>query len=252
VPIHSLHAQSSATAATVHPTSRIGAASPGRPSPIGGSSPSISVLGKALAEAVQRAEKRDKESSPAELKALAERTGRNVFDGDWQRGGDIGGVERPKGSDAARAKFSDDVTAFVKRHASLSNPAQIEKENPLAGLDMTALSAIKYDESGAFTLSERRAAALEWNTQYFEWQKQVCARSASDTTEESISNTRKSVLDYLNDLPAIEKTFFAEGYLDRLHSLIASSEMPDSPIDVASPTMTSLLRWRGVAGQAPY
>jgi len=138
VPIHSLHAQSSATAATVHPASRIGAASPGRPSSIGGSSPSISVLGKALAEAVQRAEKRDKESSPAELKALAERTGRNVFDGDWQRGGDIGGVE------------------------------------------------------------------------------------------------------HLNDLPAIEKTFFAEGYLDRLHSLIASSEMPDSPIDVASPTMTSL------------
>lgn len=248
MPIHSLHAQSSAAAATVHPASRIGAASPGRPSSIGGSSPSISVLGKALAEAVQRAEKRDKESSPAELKALAERTGRNVFDGDWQRGGDIGGVERPKGADAARVGLSENVDVFMERfNASWQSPS-IRQDNPFFGSDRAALVAIQYDDSGAFTVNERRAAFIESNRQYSEWAEQACAKGSKEhASTGKLTNFLKDVLLYFDAMPAIEKAIAPNGYAERLRERAESSESPDSSFAMQQPTMLRLLRWLGIA-----
>ena len=210
---------------------------------------SMSTLGKTLADAVQRAEERDNGMSQRELRALAERIDHKVFEGDWRIGWETLAAQKPKDADEARIELSRNVTDFMKQfNAVAGRGPTIRNANPFYGVDMAALSAIQYDDSGAFTVNERRAALIEWNRQDYEWAVQVCARiTTARSRNESLGPIYKDILESYSALPPIQRAILPEGYMDRLRSLVESSEKADAARPPEHPTMPLLLRWLGIA-----
>lgn len=209
----------------------------------------MSSWSKAVSGAVQRAEARDISASINELRALADRAYRRVFEGNWRDGWEKLAAEIPDNADPERVAFSKKVTAFMDRRTTLSDPQRINLENPFLGLDMHALSAIKYDESGAFTTNERRAAALERSRQYREWSIQTHINSKAERQQTgSRMQTNAETLAYYESCPPIERAQFPDGYLDLLRSRSLPSARTDCSTDDTPPMMLSLLmRWMLIA-----
>jgi hypothetical protein len=209
----------------------------------------MSTLGKTLADAVQRAEERDNGMSQRELRALAERIDHKVFEGNWRIGWETLAAQKPKDADEARIELSRNVTDFMKQfNAVAGRGPTIRNANPFYGVDMAALSAIQYDDSGAFTVNERRAALIEWNRQDYAKGLEVCARvTAAMSRNEPLGPIYKDLLDYYSMLPPIERSVLPEGYVDRLRSLVPASENTDAARTPEHRTMPLLLRWLGDA-----
>lgn len=207
--------------------------------------PNISAWGKALSSAHERAIERDQRLTPSELKELAKRIDRKVIDGDWSENWASLALERPEPADAGRIKLSQDVTDFMRQFNAVSGRGtSIRNENPFLGLDRDTLLAIRYDESGAFTTNERRAAFIEANRQYSAWAEDVCKRLATARScNESVLPIYGEILDYYEALSPIEAVFVPNDYIERLRDLVNSPERPDFRPDDPRRIMPLLLQW---------
>ena len=114
----------------------------------------------------------------------------------------------------ARAK---QATAYVNSAASRSG----SEKNPFAGLSREQLSNIAYDDSGTYTINERRAASYEADIQEEAWRVKVCAQAMDEYNGTGkLTNFFKSVLDHYKGLPAIEQAQYPNDYASDLESKI--------------------------------
>ena len=120
-------------------------------------------------------------------------------------------AQLPQPDDKASAKSATAATEFVNGKGS----------NPFAGLSREQLSTISHDESGTFTINERRAAATQAYREESAWRQQVVSQAMQE-----YNNTGKmtkffgSVLDHFNTLPPLEQATYPENYASDLQAKI--------------------------------
>ena len=119
--------------------------------------------------------------------------------------------EVPEPNDDTSAKSAASATAFVDRKGP----------NPFAGLSRDQLATIAHDESGTFTVNERRAAFTQAYEEEEAWRIQVVAAAIREY-EQSGKMTKffGSVLDHFEALPELEKATYPDNYADDLRAKI--------------------------------
>ena len=170
-----------------------------------GSTPStVSTLARQLSEAAAHAEARDAGLSNQELGEKASVLLAQLM------GEDDSGL--PDTDDPERLARADQANRFISGSAS----------NPFTGLPRNQLSLIAYDDSGTFTLNERRAAWAQAKIEEQAWRQHVAAQARNEYSHTGKLTTFFSqVRDHHDGLPAIERAQYPEDYAGKLQELIA-------------------------------
>jgi hypothetical protein len=177
----------------------------------------ISTLARQLADSAARAEKRDSTLSRSELadKAkvlLSQIEGDTYFLNKAKHDSEV-----PKTDDPALLARAKQATAYVNSAASGSSSGK----NPFAGLSREQLANITYDDSGTYTVNERRAASYEAAIQEEAWRVKVLAQGTTEYNDTGkLTNFFTSVLDHYKGLPAIEQAQYPKDYASDLESKI--------------------------------
>ncbi|WP_165840824.1 hypothetical protein, partial [Pseudomonas sp. SDI] len=158
----------------------------------------VSSLAQQLSNAAARAEV---ENAGLDFAGLAEKA-KHIVDqltssaNNEQRDADLPDTDDPQLLDRAH-KATDFVHGFGR--------------NPFKGMSRDQLALITYDESGSFTLNERRAAWKEANSQEEAWRIQV-----TQAAQEEYHNTGKQTvlatecLRHFDSLPVMEQVLYPE------------------------------------------
>ena len=119
----------------------------------------------------------------------------------------------PQTDDPARLELGKKSLEYA---ISLHQSPPGNASNPFAGMARNDLSAVVYDDSGTYTMAERYAASAELRMQdeaYFS------SLSAKLTNGGDNRDFFKSILDYFDDLPPVEKAAYPDGHRDSIDSL---------------------------------
>ncbi|MCF5469234.1 hypothetical protein GIV70_23380 [Pseudomonas syringae] len=120
-------------------------------------------------------------------------------------------AEVPQSNDPDRLERAKNATEFVNGSGN----------NPFSGMSRDQLSLIAYDESGDFTVNEKKSAWLESYRQERIWRQQVVAEgSAEYSATGKLTDFYTSVLDHYKELPAIEQSQYPSSYETRLQGWI--------------------------------
>ncbi|MGE8323881.1 MAG: hypothetical protein ACN6OX_12475 [Pseudomonas sp.] len=176
----------------------------------------ISSLAEALSAAAERADLRDSQMSRNDLAALAARIRERLFGLGYEFGKVAHDAEIPDTEDPEWLVRATQATDFVNGKAG----------NPFAQLSQEQLSLIAYDEGGAFTVNERKAAAMETSRRYCEWSVYICDNiSAERKTSGSSEQGLQEILSYYRSLPAIEEARFGN------YEVVMMTQLSSSEID---------------------
>jgi hypothetical protein len=155
----------------------------------------LSSLAKKLSAAAELAAQRDSRLSRQELADLAAR----IMDR-------LGGLSYSLAKDFYDSQLPDTQDEEWRERARQANHfAKGKGENPFKGLPREQLSLIVHDESGAFTVSERRAALMEKTDQHNQWAHSIIGKMNAEyqltgRTDQGL----REILDFYNSLPPIE------------------------------------------------
>ena len=183
----------------------------------GGGTLTISTLAQQLAASASRAEERDKTLTRSELAdkaktALSQIQGDTYFANKAKHDSEV-----PKTNDPELLARAKQATAYVNSAARGGN----SEKNPFAGLSREQLANIVYDDSGTYTVNERRAASYEGDRQEEAWRVKVTTQAMAEyNSTGKLTNFFKSVLDHFKELPAIEQAQYPKDYASDLESKI--------------------------------
>ena len=183
----------------------------------GGGTLTISTLARQLAESASRADERDKTLTRSELAdkaktALSQIQGDSYFANKAKHDSEV-----PKTSDPELLVRAKQATAYVN---SAARGGSSEK-NPFTGLSRDQLANIVYDDSGTYTINERRAASYEVDRQEEVWRVKVTTQAMDEYNRTGkMTNFFSSVLDHFKELPAIEQAQYPKDYASDLQSKI--------------------------------
>lgn len=117
----------------------------------------------------------------------------------------------PQPNDAASARSAAAATAFIDDRGP----------NPFAGLSREQLATITHDDSGTFTVNERRAAFTQAYDEEQAWRSQVVAQAMQEyNTTGKMTNFFKSALAHFNELPQLEQAQYPSNYASDLQDKI--------------------------------
>jgi hypothetical protein len=117
----------------------------------------------------------------------------------------------PQPNDTAATQSASAATAYLEGKGS----------NPFTGLSREQLSTIINDESGAFTVNERRAAYRQAHSEEEAWRMQVIAKAVKEYEESGkLTEFFKESLAHFMDLPKMEQALYPEDYAGDLASKI--------------------------------
>lgn len=137
---------------------------------------SVSTLAKQLAESAVRAEAREKEMSPAQLRAYAMRMLDQVSicgpEGMAQRAAEVPDTDDPELLERARQ-----ATSYLFSACRGDTTAK----NPFAGLTREQVTLIAYDDAGPYTKNERKAAISLGREMEEQWRAGLSARSDEES-----------------------------------------------------------------------
>ncbi|MFV3405527.1 hypothetical protein ACNFIC_16510 [Pseudomonas sp. NY15463] len=155
----------------------------------------LSSFAKQLAAAAERAAARDASLSRKELADFASK----VLD-------KIGGDAYLLAKDFFDNFLPDtDDPELLERARQANAFATGRGDNPFKGLSREQLSLIIYDESGAFTINERRAARAERTDQHNEWARYIIDKMGAEYRQTGRNDQGlHEILDFYNSLPRIE------------------------------------------------
>ncbi|TBU73997.1 hypothetical protein [Phytopseudomonas daroniae] len=169
----------------------------------GATTDSVSNLAQKLSQAAERAASRDSSHSRESLGQHAEKLLRAINSGNDSRQGDSASVSLG----AEQAERVDQATKFLNGSGS----------NPFKGLSRDQLALVVYDESGAFTINERRAALDEARVQEDVWAQKTLAQSQGAMEQPGrLASILNQTLDHFNSLPAIEQSRYPSDYVNTL------------------------------------
>lgn len=116
-------------------------------------------------------------------------------------------AEVPQPNDAESKRSADAATAFVNNKGA----------NPFAGLSREQLSTISNDDSGTFTINERRAAFTQAYNEEQAWRQQVVAKAMQEYNESGkLTEFFKETLAHFMDLPKMEQALYPADYASGL------------------------------------
>jgi len=178
----------------------------------------VSPLGRQLSESALRASQRELEMPRAELAAYAKKQKYDfLFDG-YKAGKARHDLELPKSAELERLERARRATDFI----NCSDRGAYAK-NPFAGLSRDQLVLIAYDDSGSYTMNERRAAWYGSSDLESEWARGVVARGRLESNSTGrVPKFLKEVLDHYKVLPRIEKVQerYPENYVAEMEEKI--------------------------------
>jgi hypothetical protein len=181
-----------------------------------GSIPMISTLASQLAGSATRAEERDSTLSRSELADKAKNLLSQISGDSYQANKKTHDSEVPNTNDPVLLARAKQATEFVNRSSNNGN-----EKNPFASLSREQLTNIIYDDSGTYTVNERRAAWMESSKQEEVWRVKVCAQAMDEyNSTGKLTNFFQSVLDHYKGLPAIEQAQYPNDYASDLESKI--------------------------------
>jgi hypothetical protein len=179
--------------------------------------PLFSKLSRQLADSAVRAEHRENTLSRKQLGELAGKLNEQISGDSYYANKAKHDSEVPDTSDPkllARAKAATDfVSGMIKGDPTV--------KNPFTGLSRDQLTLIKYDDSGSYTVNERRAAMYGANALREEWAKKVCDMAMEEYKHTGVAQSPKVLAEMLSEyrsLPRIEQAQHPEGYEAGLQS----------------------------------
>lgn len=198
----------------------------------GASGMTLSALARELSEAASRAASgrwADCHSFGAHAIALRQQiTGDGYFANKAAHDAEV-----PDSSDPDRLERSIAATAFVNGRGA----------NPFSGMTRDQLALIAYDDSGAFTVNERRAAWSEAQAQQQVWKRAINARALDEYNRTGkIVDVISEVLSHLESLPAIEQAQYPAAYLNGLRARLGGVDIRGGSCAPAS-LAELLMRW---------
>lgn len=157
--------------------------------------PQLSPLAKQLSDAAVRAAHRDSLLSRKELAELAAQIRDRIAGANYTSAKEFYDAQKPDTDNVELLDRARHATAFINGTAG----------NPFKGLSRDQLSLITYDESGIFTINERRAASWEADAQHQEWARYIIdkmdvERQRTGRSDEALLET----IHYYDSLPRIE------------------------------------------------
>ena len=175
-------------------------------------STTVSTMANQLSEASLRAQARDARLTRVELESLARNTVNELLSPYYTANKLKHDTEVPDTDDPTLLARAEKATLYTKGLAS----------NPFSGMPADQLALITYDDSGTFTVNERRAALEESDKQEFAWRQKVVAEAEHEyNTTGKLTKFFQSVLDHYKGLPQIEQAEYPSDYESRLNGLIA-------------------------------
>ncbi|MEI7376111.1 hypothetical protein [Dickeya chrysanthemi] len=182
--------------------------------------PQLSSMARLLSEAATRAAARDASTDRRGLAAIASTVAEELFGAGYNRNKAAYDAEVPDSTDPQRLAQARQATDFANGKAP----------NPFKGMSRDQLALITYDDSGAFTVNERRAAWQESYDQNQEWKRAVVARIMEEYNSKGrvSASTYRSILDHYQSLPAIEEAQLPDGYASQLMTMIQQGGSDDT------------------------
>lgn len=176
-----------------------------------GSTSTVSNLARQLSEAASRAEVRNASLSRKELGQKASALIDQVIGDSYQAHKAQHDAEVPDTDDPKLLARAEQATQFSNGSGT----------NPFKGLSRDQLALIAYDESGSFTVNERRAAWIEAYDQEEAWRQKVVAKAMDEYNRTGkLTNFFTEVLAHYKELPAIEQAQYPADYASQLQSMI--------------------------------
>ena len=178
----------------------------------------ISNLARQLAASASRAEARDKTLNRSELADKANSLLDQILGDAYQANKAKYNNEVPKTDDPELLARAKQATEFV----TSSDRGSRSVKNPFGSLSREQLSNIIYDDSGNYTINERRAAYYESDDREQAWRVKVAAQAMDEYNRTGkMTNFFSSVLDHFKELPTIEQAQYPKDYASDLESKIS-------------------------------
>jgi len=180
----------------------------------------VSSLSRLLSDAATRAAARDASTSRDGLAAIARFAVEKLFGEHYTRNKAADDAEVPNSDDPQRLAQARQATDFTNGNGT----------NPFKGMSREQLALIAYDDSGAFTINERRAAWSEADDQEQMWKRAIIAKMNDEyhRTGKVSARTHQAVLDHYKALPAIEEAQLPTGYDTQLQAWIQQAQGAES------------------------
>lgn len=175
---------------------------------------SVSSLASQLAASAAYSAEKNKALSTSDLSDKANKLVGQITGPDFEQWKIRNDREIPKATDAASIDRAKAATAFVNGRFKDNVGSE---PNPFAGLSAEQLATIAYDESGTFTVNERRAA---WHESYRleeGWRIQTIAKMNQEyATTGKLTNFFKDALEHYEQLPLMEQVQYPKNYVNDL------------------------------------
>nr|WP_314581597.1 hypothetical protein [uncultured Pseudomonas sp.] len=163
---------------------------------------STSLLARQLSESALRSSKREQELSRDELAAYAKKQINNFALDGYTFGKSRHDREQPDTDDPEHLERATQATDYVNQTLNGSRYAK----NPFAGLSREQLALIAYDDSGGYTVNERRSAWSESERIKSAWEKGAVTRAQLEISQTGgIAVFLTEVLSFYRGLPKIEQ-----------------------------------------------
>ncbi|WP_426117852.1 hypothetical protein [Pseudomonas sp. DSP3-2-2] len=205
----------------------VASSQPGVASPVGSEgAPVLSGLSLQLAASAKRAEVRDQTLDRQQLRVEAQRLRHQILGDAYQAQKEIHNSEIPKTTDPDLLERAKQATLHVVH----SDRHDRSVKNPFAGLSREHLNFIVYDESGAYTINERRAAWYQVSDIETDWNRGLWGPAEA---EKAATGGRKpgfytEVLNHYKTLPLVEQADYPEDYETRLLANIKEDSDPST------------------------
>lgn len=185
-----------------------------------GSQHTLSTLARQLADSASKADVRDNTLSRTALADFARTTLAQIQ-------GEAYLANKAQHDNEIPATDNPDVLARAKQATAFVNDADQGKQtvsNPFSGLSRDQLALIVYDDSGTYTVNERRAAASEADKQEEAWRVQLTAHAMNEYNQTGkLTQSFAAGLEHYRELPAIEQAQYPADYERDLESKIKSN-----------------------------
>lgn len=180
----------------------------------------VSTFSRLISDAATRAEERDSSTNRDGLAAIAQSAVDKLLGESYQKNKATYDAEVPGSDEPQRLAQARQATDFTNGKGG----------NPFKGMSRDQLALIAYDDSGAFTTNERRAAWDESYDQEQVWKRSVVAKMMDEyhRTGKVSSDSYQDILDHYKSLPAIEEAQLPKDYDTQLKTLIKQTSNTES------------------------
>ena len=186
-----------------------------------GSNGFFSSLSLNLAAGAGRADARDREMTPSQLTAFAGRALSKITGEIYFSAKTAHDLEVPRSKDAARLARAKAATLYLNDDSQGGRA----HANPFSGFSRQQLADITYDESGQYTVNERRAAWSEAQDQEEKWRVAVVNRGMAEYNATGKQRRfQEELAAHFWSLPLIERARYPQEFVDGLSRLDGSED----------------------------